>query len=83
MSDGEADTDMNFLVGLGNSLEWGIENNGSVKTEHKFLKKRMSSLDLNELYEKCNYLNEMMEMNNRYVQFHIISRKRKVIKYCI
>lgn len=64
------DSDMNYLIGLGNSMEWKTDNNNSLTEEHKLLKKRMSQLDLNELFDKCNYLNNMVEINNRYVQLY-------------
>lgn len=67
LSDSKTESDINYLIGLGNSLEWGVDSNISVSAEHKLLKRRMSHLDLNELYDKCNYLNNMVEISNRYV----------------
>lgn len=68
----EREPDIDFLIGLENNADWEDESDRSLATEHKLLKKKMSDLDLNELYEKCNHLSNMAEVANRYVQFYAI-----------
>lgn len=64
---------MMFYKNLDNSSEQAMENN-SLAAEHKLLKSKISEMDLNELYDKCHYLYNMVEISNRYVTVAILNK---------
>lgn len=70
LQDSKTDPEMMFL---GSRSERTMENI-SLVAEHKLLKKKMSELELNDLYDKCDYLYKMVEISNRYVTLAILNK---------